>query len=381
MKTIIFILFVATQILLLSFVTLGQKDVITIDLFSIDKNECYSSSVRPVYEILFRDKFYYKKKRYKIRLPDNKSEYGIAFIYYTGFNDNIIPRAIPVLIEDFKSDKPRFYLDTNNNLDFTDDGNPKRYEKDSLIRNGTSFRYVDFTIWNKEQSKNPYKFYLLEMTDTSSLNHLKNSVRTEKKEKLAEVEYWLSEIRFNKVAGEFLINDESFQIIIEDSYCNSRYGETGEFITIKCLSGKNSTQDQWKINQETLISLNHKNYSLKEIDPFGKSIILEEADCRSKTKFHRGDTIDNFHIKLINGEETYLKNYLYQDKYILLYFWGTWCAPCKQRLPLLKELYNKYNNRIEIIGLANDRKLSKVKNYIKKNEVEWINTSVKSTFN
>jgi thiol-disulfide isomerase/thioredoxin len=374
MKTIRFIHLIIIQILLSSFISLGQNDIINVELFPIENIESYRSSARPVYEILFTDKLYYKKKQYKIRLPENNSEYGIAFIYYTGNIDNIIPRTIPVLIEDYKSNNPRFYLDENNNLDFTDDGSPKRYEQNSLKRNGISYRYVDFVFGNEQKIRNPYKFYLLEKADTTGLNHLKNSIRTGKNEKLADVEYWLSEIRFNKVAANLQIRNNSFQIILEDSYCNSLYGEVGEFVIINEFTEQNKNQDKWRIKQETIISLNDNSFILKEIDPLGRSVIIEKTKRHSKVKLHTGDTIKDFQLKLINGEETFLKKYLHQEKYILLYFWGTWCAPCKQRLPLLKEMYKNYNNRIEIIGLANDRKLSKVKNYIKKNEIKWVNT-------
>jgi len=52
----------------------------------------------------------------------------------------------------------------------------------------------------------------------------------------------------------------------------------------------------------------------------------------------------------INGNELNL-NALY-DKVVLLQFWGTWCPHCKEQIPNLISLYEKYNQSgLEIIGV------------------------------
>jgi thiol-disulfide isomerase/thioredoxin len=39
----------------------------------------------------------------------------------------------------------------------------------------------------------------------------------------------------------------------------------------------------------------------------------------------------------------------HRGKVILVNFWATWCGPCVQEVPELKELYNKYKNRADFI--------------------------------
>ena len=36
---------------------------------------------------------------------------------------------------------------------------------------------------------------------------------------------------------------------------------------------------------------------------------------------------------------------------LLINFWATWCAPCEREIPAFNELYKKYNNNFEIIGV------------------------------
>ena len=43
----------------------------------------------------------------------------------------------------------------------------------------------------------------------------------------------------------------------------------------------------------------------------------------------------------------------YRGKYVLLDFWGSWCAPCRESNPHLIELYNKYKDQnFELLGMA-----------------------------
>lgn len=62
------------------------------------------------------------------------------------------------------------------------------------------------------------------------------------------------------------------------------------------------------------------------------------------------------------------------NKYILLDFWGTWCKPCLSCTPALKKINEKYQNEnFQLISIARDESASDVKNYLKKEDISWIN--------
>ena len=56
----------------------------------------------------------------------------------------------------------------------------------------------------------------------------------------------------------------------------------------------------------------------------------------------RANTIENQEFQLSN----------LRGKYVLLDFWGSWCAPCIEEMPKMIGLHNKYKDELAIVGLA-----------------------------
>jgi peroxiredoxin len=53
-----------------------------------------------------------------------------------------------------------------------------------------------------------------------------------------------------------------------------------------------------------------------------------------------GQTAHDFALKSSTGENLRLSEY--RGEVVMINFWATWCGPCRQEMPLLDELYNRY---------------------------------------
>ena len=53
-----------------------------------------------------------------------------------------------------------------------------------------------------------------------------------------------------------------------------------------------------------------------------------------------GQAAPDFALKSSNGENLRLSEY--RGDVVMINFWATWCGPCRQEMPLLDELYTRY---------------------------------------
>jgi peroxiredoxin len=83
--------------------------------------------------------------------------------------------------------------------------------------------------------------------------------------------------------------------------------------------------------------------------------------------------IPRFTLLNLKGEK--VNSSSFQGKVILLNFWATWCPPCRQEIPDLNELYNRYKkDGLEVIGIALDRGgPEEVQKFVEKFRVDYIN--------
>jgi thiol-disulfide isomerase/thioredoxin len=52
----------------------------------------------------------------------------------------------------------------------------------------------------------------------------------------------------------------------------------------------------------------------------------------------------------IDGKKVHLDT-LAEDKPLLLYFWATWCKPCRKTQPRVAALANEYKDRVKVVGI------------------------------
>lgn len=69
-------------------------------------------------------------------------------------------------------------------------------------------------------------------------------------------------------------------------------------------------------------------------------------------------------VRLDNGEKVKLSDY--RGKAVYLNFWATWCGPCKEEMPGIELVYQKYKDQnIAILGLDVGESREVVEQYLK----------------
>jgi thiol-disulfide isomerase/thioredoxin len=85
-----------------------------------------------------------------------------------------------------------------------------------------------------------------------------------------------------------------------------------------------------------------------------------------------GSAAPGFSVTDVDGAPLTLDDFK-GKKYVLIDFWASWCAPCREEFPILKDLYKKYGGEnFEIINISRDEKTGSWKKAIAKDNIgKW----------
>ncbi len=76
----------------------------------------------------------------------------------------------------------------------------------------------------------------------------------------------------------------------------------------------------------------------------------------------------------INGKAIALSSV--RSKYVLLEFWASWCAPCREEIPDMVKAYQQYHSKgFEIFAFSADANKTSWLNAVRKYSLPWINVS------
>jgi len=81
-------------------------------------------------------------------------------------------------------------------------------------------------------------------------------------------------------------------------------------------------------------------------------VVAALAGCSTPTSGGASD-VPQFSFSSLEGKTVAMKDLT--NKVVIVDFWATWCAPCREEIPHLNELYSELKGKgLEIVGISMD---------------------------
>jgi cytochrome c biogenesis protein CcmG/thiol:disulfide interchange protein DsbE len=84
-----------------------------------------------------------------------------------------------------------------------------------------------------------------------------------------------------------------------------------------------------------------------------------------------GDAAPDFVVTTLDGDEVSLDSLA--GKAVIVNFWNSWCLPCKQEEPALKEFYDQHRDDADfaLVGIVRDDPEKAARNAVDERRIEW----------
>ena len=116
------------------------------------------------------------------------------------------------------------------------------------------------------------------------------------------------------------------------------------------------------------VKLGDDYFLLAKVSPEGNELILKPTHA-DNTGLRKGNSAPLFTGNSLDSTLIGLSDY--RGKYVLIDFWGVWCAPCLDEVSFLLEAYNAYpRDRFDILAVAFDEH-ERLEEFVEEKGLPW----------
>lgn len=233
---------------------------------------------------------------------------------------------------------------------FYEIGLKNQSQKLAIILENTNY---DITIAQKKyiiiggELQTKYNVYKNQLDDLQEIkmNYIKSHIYTPIKKirhKIDSLQY-LEEVLIEENIAKNLNNDIASQIFKNDLKNNTNKALLSRLITL----AKNTTNS-------TLIELIDTQITLVSVQEI--KLAQEAIRKRAAVKTIKRQPAPMFYGESLQGGDLSLKTVLKGQKAVLIDFWASWCGPCRQITPMIKNLHQKYRGQgFTVLTVSEDK--------------------------
>jgi len=113
--------------------------------------------------------------------------------------------------------------------------------------------------------------------------------------------------------------------------------------------------------------------SLMKVHPNNMVVQNFHTNLNQMTHLQIGSVVPNVVLEDEHGNVVSLESY--RGKTVLLVFWATWCRPCLQEIPHIKEAYEAYHAKgFDVLSVSTDNDKARWKTFVAEQPVPWTTT-------
>jgi thiol-disulfide isomerase/thioredoxin len=179
--------------------------------------------------------------------------------------------------------------------------------------------------------------------------------------------------------GLALAHDERATVLLREAMNKNKddlYAEADK----ECKAALSAYSNFPQACYEDGIALGHLKQDEAAKAQFAQYVALSKEDTAERSRAQRfmehpelvrARMAPAFAVTTLDGQRVSLD--ALQGKVVLIDFWATWCGPCREALPHIQQIANKFQGQpLVILSVSLDSDEAKWKDFVAKNKMTWL---------
>jgi thiol-disulfide isomerase/thioredoxin len=179
----------------------------------------------------------------------------------------------------------------------------------------------------------------------------------------------------DKVLGQFLMGEAFLNEGFNSKHDDAMIAADAAFQT--ALQLQPTCADCLYADGQALAHLKRDELAKERFQEFLKAVGPHDIDYARVQRFverpelARARMAPNFGLKTLDGKTLTLESLT--GKVVLIDFWATWCGPCREALPHVKEIAHKFEGQpFAVLSVSLDNDEARWKDFVGKNGMTWL---------